>query len=97
LDPGGPLNQLVNLSSLHVPAQMGWREKEHKWGTVLSCTGGAARSRGYKRREREEESRFVSPPSLLRENPPPRGKALDLPFIDARRGSKCTMGGVAMC
>jgi hypothetical protein len=28
--------------------------------------------------------------------PPPRGKALDLPFIDARRGSRCTMGGVAM-
>jgi hypothetical protein len=23
-------------------------------------------------------------------------KALDLPFIDARRGSMCTMGGVAM-
>jgi hypothetical protein len=23
-------------------------------------------------------------------------KALDLPFIDARRGSRCTMGGVAM-
>jgi hypothetical protein len=24
-------------------------------------------------------------------------KALDLPFIDARRGSRCTMGGVARC
>jgi hypothetical protein len=23
-------------------------------------------------------------------------KALDLPFIDARRESRCTMGGVAM-
>jgi hypothetical protein len=24
---------------------------------------------------------------------PPRMKALDLPFTDARRGSRCTMGG----
>jgi hypothetical protein len=28
---------------------------------------------------------------------PPRRKALDLPFIDARRGSICTNGGVDMC
>jgi hypothetical protein len=26
-----------------------------------------------------------------------RGEALDLPFIDARRGSRCTMRGVARC
>jgi hypothetical protein len=41
-------------------------------GLVLSRTGGGARSRGYKRREREthteRESRFVSPSSLLRES-----------------------------
>jgi hypothetical protein len=24
-------------------------------------------------------------------------RALDLPFIDVRRGPRCTMGGVAMC
>jgi hypothetical protein len=40
-----------------------------KGGLVLSRTGGAARSRGYKRRERENGSRFVSPSSPLRENP----------------------------
>jgi hypothetical protein len=54
-------------------------------GNVLSRTGDA-RSRGYKRRERE--SLFVS--SSPRD--PLRRKALDLPFIDARRGSRCTMG-----
>jgi hypothetical protein len=52
-----------------------------------------ARSRGYKRREREREPvRLLVP----RATPPPRRKALDLPFIDARRGSRCTMGGVAV-
>jgi hypothetical protein len=43
-------------------------------------------------RERESEPiRLLVPP-----RDPPRMKALDLPFIDARRGSRCTMGGVAM-
>jgi hypothetical protein len=54
---------------------------------------GCARSRGYKRRERERESLFVSSFPLAT---PFRRKALDLPFIDARRGPRCTMGGVAM-
>jgi hypothetical protein len=55
-DPGGSLDRRVNLS-LCVPAQMGWREMEHKGGKRGSCysvPGGCARSRGYKRsRERE--------------------------------------------
>jgi hypothetical protein len=49
----------MNLS-LRAPAQMGWRKIEHKgemW-LVLSRTGGA-RSRGYKRRERERVSESV--------------------------------------
>jgi hypothetical protein len=57
-DPGGSLNRRVNLS-LRVPAQMGWREIEHKGGKHGSCypaPRGCARSRGYKRsRERERE------------------------------------------
>jgi hypothetical protein len=50
-DPGGSLDRRVKLS-LRVPAQMGWREMEHKGGKHGSCypaTGGCARSRGYKR------------------------------------------------
>jgi hypothetical protein len=40
-DPGGSLDRRVNLS-LRVPAQMGWREMEHKGEArlVLSCTRG---------------------------------------------------------
>jgi hypothetical protein len=96
--PGGSLDRRVNLS-LRVPAQMGWREMEHKGGKRGSCypaPGGYARSRGYKRsrgRERERERACSS----ARSSParPSHMKALDLPFIDARRGSRCTMGGVA--
>jgi hypothetical protein len=45
---GGSLDRRVK--SLRAPAQMGWRGMEHKrWGKpVLSCTRGAARSRGFK-------------------------------------------------
>jgi hypothetical protein len=93
-DPGGSLDRRVNLS-LRVPAQMGWREMEHKeenTARVIPRQRRCARSRGYKRsRERERVSLFVS--SFSRATF--RMKALDLPFIDARRGSKCTMGGVA--
>jgi hypothetical protein len=63
--PGGSLDRRVNLS-MHAPAQMGWREMEHKgkaW-LVLSRTRGCARSRGYKRsRERGSEPvRLLVPP-----------------------------------
>jgi hypothetical protein len=41
-------------------------------------------------REREREPvRFARPSAR-----PSLRKALDLPFIDARRGSRCTKGGV---
>jgi hypothetical protein len=61
-DPGGSLDRRVNLS-LRIPAQMGWREMEHKEenvARVIPRQGVCARSRGYKRsRERERESLFV--------------------------------------
>jgi hypothetical protein len=82
----------VNLS-LRSPAQMGWRKMEHK-GEMYYLVSGGARSRGYKRRAREREP--VRLPVLPRDLRPSRRKALDLPFLDARRGSRCTMGGVAM-
>jgi hypothetical protein len=48
-------------------------------------------------REGERVSLLVC--SSLRATPfrPSRRKGLDLPFIDARRGSKCTMGGCSLC
>jgi hypothetical protein len=65
-DPGGSLDRRVNLS-LRVPAQMGWREMEHKGenaARVILRQGECARSRGYKRsRERESEPvRQLVPP-----------------------------------
>jgi hypothetical protein len=59
-----------------------------KCGSCYPAPGGCARSRGYKR-SRGRESELVRQPVLPRD---PRMRALDLPFIDARRGSKCTMG-----
>jgi hypothetical protein len=95
--PRGSLDRRVKLS-LRVPSQMGWREMEHKGGKRGSCypaPRGCARSRGYKRsRGRERESEPVRQPVLPRDHPPPlpRMRALDFPFIDVRRGSRCTMG-----
>jgi hypothetical protein len=52
--------------------------------------GGYKHSRG---RERERACPSARPPA----RPPSRTRALDLPFIDVRRGPRCTMGGVAVC
>jgi hypothetical protein len=60
-----------------------------KRSSCYPAPGGCARSRGYKR-SREGESEPVRQLVLPRD--PPRMKAMDLPFIDARRGSRCTMG-----
>jgi hypothetical protein len=60
-DPEGSLDRRVNLS-LCVPAQMGWREREHKGETwlVLSRTRGGVLVVGVTSvRERERESEPV--------------------------------------
>jgi hypothetical protein len=81
----------VNLS-LCAPAQMGWRKMEHKGKCGLYYLApGVLVVGGYKRREREREPVCLLVPCVT-----PRRKDLDLPFIDARRGSRCTIGGVAM-
>jgi hypothetical protein len=81
---------------------MGRRETEHKGEQkrepqlVLSCAqGGGACRRGLQAFAREREGACASAHSPAR--PPFRTRALDLPFIDVRRGPRCTMGGVAMC
>jgi hypothetical protein len=66
---------------------MGWREMEHKGenaARVILRQGDALIVGVTSVRERERVSLFVSSFSRM--------KALDLPFIDARRGSRCTMG-----
>jgi hypothetical protein len=89
-DPGGSLDRRVKLS-LRVPAQMGWREMEHKGekhGSCYPAPGDALVVGVTSVRGGERVSLFVSPSSratLSHEGPGP-------PFIDARRGSRCTMG-----
>jgi hypothetical protein len=90
--PGGPSTEPTSEFYRCVPLP---RWVGARWNTREECglyylAPGGARSRGYNRRERERESLFVC--SSPRDPPPPRRKALDLPFIDARRGSRCTMG-----
>jgi hypothetical protein len=55
----------------------------HRGMLVLGVTSVA--------RERERACSFARPPRDT-----PCRKALDLPFIDARRVSRCTIGGIAM-
>jgi hypothetical protein len=72
-DLGGSLDRRVKLS-LRAPAQMGWREMEHKGGKtaarVILRQGGCACSRGYKRlRGRERVCEPVRRPVLPRDHP----------------------------
>jgi hypothetical protein len=102
----GPTSKL----SPRVPAQMGWRETEHEGGKkggyrqkgkpaafVLSCAQvGCACSRGLQASAWERARDSTRRPVLPR-GQPSRKRALDLPFIDVRRGPRCTIGDVAVC
>jgi hypothetical protein len=105
----GPTSKL----SPRAPAQMGRRETEREGGKKPEETGvkgetrglrvcpaprsGALAVGGYKRpRGREREACASAVPSFPA-RPTLCKRALDLPFIGVRRGSRCTMGGVAVC
>jgi hypothetical protein len=100
-DPGGSLDRRVNCRCVSQPRWVDARRntRGNKKGNrdfVLSyAQGGCACSRGLQAFtwERERACPSVRPPA----RPPSRTRALDLPFIDVRRGPRCTMGGVAMC
>jgi hypothetical protein len=85
--PGGPSTEPTSefIAACPCPDGLAQDGTQGEMRLVLSRTGGAC-SRGYKRRERESE-----PVRLLVPRATPCRKALDLPFIDARRGSRCTM------
>jgi hypothetical protein len=103
----GPTSEL----SLRAPAQMGRRETGHKGGRTARGNSGlrvvlrpgrldVLAVGGYKRSRGSEGERASE--SLMRRPVLPRGQplhtgALDLPFIDVRRGPRCTIGGVAVC
>jgi hypothetical protein len=110
---GGGVSGPTSKLSPRAPAQMGRRETEREGGKSRRETGvkgetcglrvcpaprsGALAVGGYKRprgREREAYARavpsFPARPTFCK-------RALDLPFIGVRRGSRCTMGDVAAC
>jgi hypothetical protein len=101
-DPGGSLDRRVNCRCVSQPRWVGARRNTRgnnkgNCGLVLSCAQGrCACSMGLQAfaREREREPYLSARPPA---RPPSRTRALDLPFIDVRRGSRCTTGSVAMC
>jgi hypothetical protein len=68
---------------------MGWRKMEHKGKYGLYYLAPGVLVVGVTSVARES---VCEPVRLLVPRATPRRKALDLPFIDARRGSRCTIG-----
>jgi hypothetical protein len=97
-DPGGSLYRRVNCRCVPQPRWVGARRNTRRGrncGFVLSCAqGGCTCSRGLQASARERERGRERACSSARPpvRPPPRTRALDLPFIDVRRGPRCTMG-----
>ena len=95
-DPGGSLDRRVNCRCVPQPRWVGARQntKGENHDFVLSCARVGALAVGVtsvREGERERVCEPVRQPVLPRDHPS-RMRALDLPFIDARRGSGCTMG-----
>jgi hypothetical protein len=63
----------------------------------LAPRSGALAVGGYKRPRGREREAYVSAVPSFPARPTLCKRALDLPFIGVRRGSRCTMGGVALC
>jgi hypothetical protein len=107
-DPGGSLDRRVNCRCVSQPRWVGVRQdtkgENSKGKPRPSCcpaprADGCACSRGLQAfaRERERESKSLMRRPILPRSQPFRTRALDLPFIGVRRGSRCTMGGVEVC
>jgi hypothetical protein len=107
-DPGGSLDRRVNRRHVSRPrwvsarrstkgGKKGDRQKGKPATFVLPCAQvGCACSRGLQVSAWERARDFTRCPVPPR-GQPSRKRALDLPFIGVRRGSRCTMGGVAVC
>jgi hypothetical protein len=110
-DPGGSLDRRVNCRRVPQPRWVGARRSakggnRRETGVKGETRGlrvcpaprsGALAVGGYKRpRGREREAYAHAVPSFPA-RPTLCKRALDLPFIGVRRGSRCTMGDVAVC
>jgi hypothetical protein len=106
-DPGGVPGPTSKLSP-RAPAQMGRRETEREGGKSRRETGvkgetrglcvcpaprsGALAEGGYKRPRGREREAYASAVPSFPARPTLCKRALDLPFIGVRRGSRCKIG-----
>jgi hypothetical protein len=110
-DPGGSLDRRVNCRRVPQPRWVGARwsakggkpvgDRRNRGNRSLRVCpaprSGALAVEGYKcPRGREREAYACAIPSFPA-RPTLCKRALDLPFIGVRRGSRCTMGDVAEC
>jgi hypothetical protein len=101
----GSLGRRVKYRCMPQPRWVGARRSERgRWKSrgLRVCSAprsGALAVGGYKRpRGRESEQPHASACSVpFPARPTLSKRALVLPFIGVRRGSRCTMGGVAEC
>jgi hypothetical protein len=111
-DPGGSLDRRVNCRRVPQPRWVGARQSA-KGGRSRreTCVKGETRGLhvcpalrsgalevgGYKRPRGREREAYTSAVPSFSARPTLYERALDLPFIGVRRGSRCTIGGVAVC
>jgi hypothetical protein len=98
-DPRGSLDRRVNCRCVSQPRWVGARwntrgKKGNRGSCYLAPRADALAVGGYKRSRERERACSSARPSA---RPPSRTRALDLPFIDVRRGPRCTIWGVAIC
>jgi hypothetical protein len=111
-DPGGSLDRRVNCRRVPQPRWVGARRSakggESRRETSVKgetrglrvCPAprsGALAVGGYKRPRGREREAYASAIPSFPARPTPSKRAMYLPFTGVRRGSRCTMGGVAVC
>jgi hypothetical protein len=111
-EPGGSLDRRVNCRRVPQPRWVGarWSAKGGRSRRETGVKGetrglrvcpaprsGALAVGGYKRPRGRERAAYASAVPSFPARPTLCKRALDLPFIGVRKGSRCTMGGVAMC
>jgi hypothetical protein len=111
-EPGGSLDRRVNCRRVPQPRWVGAR-RSAKGGRSRRETGikgetrglrvcptprsGALAVGGYKRPRGRERAAYASAIPSFPARPTLCKRALDLSFIGVRKGSRCTMGGIAVC
>jgi hypothetical protein len=111
-EPGGSLDRRVNCRRVPQPRWVGarWSAKGGRSRRETGVKGetrglrvcpvprsGALAVGGYKRPCGRERAAYASAVPSFPARPTLCKRALVLPFIGTRKGSRCTMGGVAVC